>query len=60
VPANPARRAQRSSAVKARSAAINQIKSLLVSAPDKLRAKYGGLGTTALTTALPVTGSAGV
>jgi transposase len=35
-------RAGRTSAVKARTAAINQIKGLLVSAPDKLRAKYRG------------------
>lgn len=35
-------RAGRTSAVKARTAAINQIKGLLVSAPDNLRAKYRG------------------
>lgn len=45
-------RAERTSAVKARTAAINQIKGLLVSAPDKLRAKYRGLGTSAMITAL--------
>jgi transposase len=40
-------RAARTSALKARTAAINQIKGLLVSAPDKLRAKYRALGTSA-------------
>jgi transposase len=45
-------RAGRSSAVKARTAAINQIKGLLVSAPDNLRAKYRGMGGTAMITAL--------
>lgn len=45
-------RAERASAVKARTAAINQIKGLLVSAPDNLRAKYRGLGTSAMITAL--------
>lgn len=45
-------RAGRNSAMKARTAAINQIKGLLVSAPDRLRAKYRGLGTPALITAL--------
>lgn len=45
-------RAGRTSAVKARTAAINQIKGLLVSAPDKLRAKYRGLRTPALIAAL--------
>lgn len=38
--------------MKARTAAVNQIKGLLVSAPDRLRAKYRGLGTAALLTAL--------
>lgn len=45
-------RAGRASAVKARTAAINQIKGLLVSAPDKLRGKYRGLGTSAMITAM--------
>lgn len=45
-------RAGRASALKARTAAINQIKGLLVSAPDRLRAKYRGLGTTAMIAAL--------
>ncbi|WP_345035079.1 hypothetical protein [Arthrobacter methylotrophus] len=45
-------RAGRTSAVKARTAAINQIKGLLVSSPDNLRAKYRGLGTSAMITAL--------
>lgn len=45
-------RAGRTSAMKARTAAINQIKSLLVSAPDRLRAKYRGLGSSALINAL--------
>ena len=44
--------AGRTSAMKARNAAINQIKGLLVPAPDKLRAKYRGLGTSAMITAL--------
>lgn len=38
-------RASRASAVKARSATINQIKGLLVSAPETLRAKYKGTST---------------
>ena len=46
-------RAGRTWALKARTAAINQIKGLLVSAPDKRRAKYRGLGTSAMITALP-------
>lgn len=41
-------RAGRSSAMKARTAAINQIKSILVSAPDRLRAKYRGLSSKAM------------
>lgn len=45
-------RSGRASAIKARTAAINQIKALLVSAPDKIRAKYRALATTALITAL--------
>jgi transposase len=45
--------------VKARTAAINQIKGLLVSAPDKLRAKYRGLGTSAMITALQRTRPSG-
>lgn len=45
-------RAARTSAVKARTAAINQIKGLLVTAPDKLRARYRTLGARALITAL--------
>ncbi|WP_254678545.1 transposase [Arthrobacter sp. 24S4-2] len=45
-------RAGRTSAVKALTAAINQIKGLLVSASDNLRAKYRGLGTSAMITAL--------
>jgi transposase len=52
-------RAGRSSAVKARTAAINQIKGLLVSAPDNLRAKYRGLGTKALLTSLQRTRPSG-
>ncbi|WP_208760001.1 hypothetical protein [Paenarthrobacter nitroguajacolicus] len=52
-------RAGRTSALKARTAAINQIKGLLVSAPDKLRAKYRGLGTSALITALQRTRPSG-
>ncbi|WP_422759298.1 IS110 family transposase [Paenarthrobacter sp. C1] len=45
-------RAGRASAMKARTAAVNQIKGLLVSAPDRLRAKYRGLGTAAMITSL--------
>ncbi|MET3810852.1 IS110 family transposase [Arthrobacter sp. UYEF3] len=45
-------RAGRTSAVKARTAAINQIKGLLVSAPNNLRAKYRGMGGAAMITAL--------
>jgi transposase len=52
-------RAGRTSAVKARTAAINQIKGLLVSAPDKRRAKYPGLGTSAMITALQRTRPSG-
>lgn len=52
-------RAGRASALKARTAAINQIKGLLVSAPDKLRAKYRALATSALITALQRTRPSG-
>ncbi|WAH96036.1 IS110 family transposase [Arthrobacter sp. MMS18-M83] len=45
-------RTARSSAAKARTVAVNQIKGLLVSAPEGLRAKYRGLGTPALIMAL--------
>ncbi|MFK4296662.1 transposase [Arthrobacter sp. GAS37] len=45
-------RTARSSAMKARTAAVNQIKGLLVSAPDALRAKYRGMATPAMITAL--------
>ncbi|MFE4230120.1 hypothetical protein ACFRJ8_19780 [Arthrobacter sp. NPDC056886] len=45
--------------MKARTAAINQIKGLLVSAPDKLRSKYRGLGTSAVITALQRTRPSG-
>lgn len=38
-------RASRASAMKARSATINQIKGLLVSAPETLRAKHQGIST---------------
>lgn len=41
-------RASRVSAMKSRSAAINQIKSLLISAPEGLRAKYQGMTTTTM------------
>jgi transposase len=41
-------RAARSSAMKARTAAINQIRDLLVSSPEELRAKYRGMSTAAL------------
>lgn len=52
-------RAGRASAMKARTAAINQIKGLLVSAPDKLRAKYRAMATSALITALQRTRPSG-
>ena len=45
-------RAARSSAVKAHTAAVNQIKGLLVSAPEALRTKYRGLGAAPLIKAL--------
>lgn len=38
-------RAARTSAIKSRSAAINQIKGLLVSAPEALRSRYQGMST---------------
>ncbi|MFM9432770.1 IS110 family transposase [Arthrobacter sp. MP_2.3] len=41
-------RTARSSAMKARTIAINQIRSLLVSAPETIRSKYRGLPTSAL------------
>jgi transposase len=52
-------RAGRASALKARTAAINQIKGLLVSAPDKLRAKYRAMATSALIPALQRTRPSG-
>ena len=52
-------RSGRASAIKARTAAINQIKALLVSAPDKIRAKYRAMATPALITALQRTGPTG-
>ncbi|MGA8790397.1 MAG: IS110 family transposase [Paenarthrobacter sp.] len=45
-------RTARTSAMKARTIAINQIRSLLVSAPETIRAKYRGIATTAMITAL--------
>lgn len=45
-------RASRSSAMKARTAAINQIKDLLVSAPEVIREKYRGLVTSAMIAAM--------
>jgi hypothetical protein len=41
-------RASRSSAMKARTAAINQIKDLMVSAPEGIRTKYRGMVTSAM------------
>ena len=41
-------RACRRSAVKARTVAINQIKALLVTAPEQVAAPLGGLGAAAL------------
>ncbi|MDV2980523.1 UNVERIFIED_CONTAM: transposase [Actinomycetes bacterium ARC8] len=52
-------RSGRASAIKARTAAINQIKALLVSAPDKIRAKYRAMPTSALITALQRTRPSG-
>jgi transposase len=52
-------RSGRASAIKARTAAINQIKALLVSAPDKIRAKYRALATSALIPALQRTRPSG-
>lgn len=52
-------RSGRASAIKARTAAINQIKALLVSAPDKIRAKYRALPTAALIAALQRTRPSG-
>lgn len=52
-------RAGRASALKARTAAINQIKCLLVSAPDKLRGNYRAMATPALLPALQRTRPSG-
>ncbi|AOT05396.1 IS110 family transposase [Arthrobacter sp. U41] len=41
-------RTARTSAIKARTVAINQIRSLLVSAPETIRSKYRGLHTSAM------------
>ncbi|KRE82852.1 transposase [Arthrobacter sp. Soil764] len=41
-------RASRTSAMKARTAAINQIKDLLISAPETIRAKFRGIVTSAM------------
>ncbi|GAP55915.1 insertion element IS900 uncharacterized 42 kDa protein [Arthrobacter sp. Hiyo6] len=45
-------RASRSSAMKARTAAINQIKDLMVSASEVIRAKYRGMVTSAMITTM--------
>lgn len=45
-------RASRVSAMKSRSAAINQIKGLLISAPETLRSKYQGMNTAAMVGAM--------
>ncbi|WP_400160649.1 IS110 family transposase [Arthrobacter sp. BPSS-3] len=45
-------RTARTSAMKARTIAINQIRSLLVAAPETIRSKYRGLPTSAMITAL--------
>lgn len=45
-------RTARTSGIKARTIAINQIRSLLVSAPETIRSKYRGLHTSAMITAL--------
>jgi transposase len=52
-------RAERSTAMRARVAVMNQVQSFLVSAPESLRAKYRGLATAALMTALEKTRPAG-
>lgn len=48
-------RTSRSSALSARTATINQIKSILVSAPEQLRARYQGLSNSKLIAALAST-----
>jgi transposase len=45
-------RASRSSAMKARTAAINQIKDLMISGPEGIRAKYRGMVTSAMITTM--------
>lgn len=52
-------RSGRASAIKARTAAINQIRALLVSAPDDIRGKYRALATSALIPALQRTRPSG-
>ena len=44
--------AERSKAMRARVAVMNQVQSFLVSAPEPLRAKYRGLSSAAMMTAL--------
>ncbi|RII40857.1 IS110 family transposase [Galactobacter valiniphilus] len=48
-------RSSRSSALSARTATINQIKGLLVTAPEQLRARYRGLSSTKLIAVLAAT-----
>jgi transposase len=52
-------RAERSTAMRARVAVMNQVQSILVSAPESLRARYRGLGSTAMMAALAKTRPAG-
>ncbi|MGZ4660173.1 MAG: IS110 family RNA-guided transposase [Arthrobacter sp.] len=52
-------RAERSSAMRARVAVMNQVQSILVAAPETLRARYRGLGSAALMAALEKTRPAG-
>ncbi|GIU57289.1 IS110 family transposase [Arthrobacter sp. NicSoilC12] len=52
-------RAEKSTAMRARVAVMTQVKSILVSAPESQRAKYRGLGSTAMMAALEKTRPAG-
>jgi len=45
-------RTTRSSALRERTATINQIKAMLISGPESLRARYRDMSNTVLTTAL--------
>jgi transposase len=52
-------RAEKSTAMRARVAVMNQVQSILISAPEPLRAKYRGLHCAAMMTALEKTRPAG-